>query len=99
MVPALSRVSVLFNGGVSAKAEKFREIQATAKTMEIEVQSAVVRDPTGFTGECAGPACFVRGSDIIALEGNRRVCGGAASAVDVRVQRVLRRGRIALLWR
>jgi putative tryptophan/tyrosine transport system substrate-binding protein len=47
-VPALSRVSVLFNGGVSAKVEEFREIQATAKTMEIEVQSADVRDPPGF---------------------------------------------------
>jgi putative ABC transport system substrate-binding protein len=47
-VPALSRVSVLFNGGVSAKVEEFREIQATAKTMKIEVQSADVRDPPGF---------------------------------------------------
>jgi putative tryptophan/tyrosine transport system substrate-binding protein len=48
LVPALSRVSVLFNGGDSAKAEEFREIQATAKTMKIEVQRADVRDPTGF---------------------------------------------------
>jgi ABC-type uncharacterized transport system substrate-binding protein len=47
-VPALSRVSVLFNGGVSAKVEELRETQATAKTMEIEVQSADVRDPPGF---------------------------------------------------
>jgi putative ABC transport system substrate-binding protein len=47
-VPALSRVSVLYNGSVSAKVEEFREIQATAKTMEIEVQSADVRDPRGF---------------------------------------------------
>jgi putative ABC transport system substrate-binding protein len=47
-VPALSRVSVLFNGGDTAKVEEFRDIQAAAKTMKIEVQSADVRDPTGF---------------------------------------------------
>jgi putative ABC transport system substrate-binding protein len=47
-VPGLSRLSVLFNGGVSAKVEEFRGIQAAAKTMEIEVQSAEVRDPQGF---------------------------------------------------
>jgi putative tryptophan/tyrosine transport system substrate-binding protein len=48
VVPALSRVSVLFNGGDAAKAEEFRDIQATAQTMKIEVQPADVRDPTGF---------------------------------------------------
>jgi ABC transporter substrate binding protein len=48
VVPAFSRVSVLFNGGVSAKVEEFREIRATAKTMKIEVQSADMRDPAGF---------------------------------------------------
>jgi putative ABC transport system substrate-binding protein len=71
-VPSFSRVSVLFNGGVPAKVEEFRDIQAAAKTMEIEVQSADVRDPTGFVTafccdqgrECAGPACFGRASDI-----------------------------------
>lgn len=47
-VPSFSRVSVLFNGGVPAKVEEFRDIQAAAKTLEIEVQSAEVRDPTGF---------------------------------------------------
>jgi len=47
-VPSFSRVSVLFNGGVPAKVEEFQEIQAAAKTMEIEVQSVDVRDPTGF---------------------------------------------------
>ena len=47
-VPSFSRVSVLFNGGVPAKVEEFRDIQAAAKTMEIEVQSADVRDPTEF---------------------------------------------------
>jgi putative ABC transport system substrate-binding protein len=48
VVPAFSRVSVLFNGGVPAKVEEFRDIQAAAKMMEIEVQSADVRDSTGF---------------------------------------------------
>jgi len=47
-VPSFSRVSVLFNGGVPAKVEEFQDIQAAAKTMEIEVQPADVRDPTGF---------------------------------------------------
>ena len=49
--------------------------------------------------ECAGPACFGRASDIVPCEGNRRVCSGAASAVDVRIQRILRCGRAAVLWR
>jgi putative ABC transport system substrate-binding protein len=47
-VPSCSRVSVLFNSGVPAKVEEFRDIQAAAKTMEIKVQSAEVRDSTGF---------------------------------------------------
>src|SRR5246127_1181682 len=49
MVPAFSRLSVLFNGDISAKAEEFRDIQARAQTMKIEAQSAEVRGPTGFT--------------------------------------------------
>jgi putative ABC transport system substrate-binding protein len=48
MVPAFSRVSVLFNAGVAAKVEEFRDTQAAANKMEIEVQSAEVRDPAGF---------------------------------------------------
>jgi putative ABC transport system substrate-binding protein len=47
-VPGLSRVSVLFNGSASPKVEEFRELQAAAKTKGIEVQSAEVRDPSGF---------------------------------------------------
>jgi putative ABC transport system substrate-binding protein len=47
-VPGLSRLSVLFNGGASAKVEEFRETQAAAKTVEVEVQSVEVRDPAGF---------------------------------------------------
>ena len=47
-VPSCSRVSVLFNSGVPAKVEEFRDIQAAAKTMGIELQSAEVRDSAGF---------------------------------------------------
>jgi len=48
IVPGLSRVAVLFNGGVPAKVAELQDITATAKTMEIEVQSADVRDASGF---------------------------------------------------
>jgi putative ABC transport system substrate-binding protein len=48
VVPTFSRVSVLFNGVVPAKVEELHEIQAAAKTMRIEVQSAEIRDQAGF---------------------------------------------------
>jgi putative ABC transport system substrate-binding protein len=48
MVPAFSRVSILFNGGVPAKVEELKDIQAAAKTMKIDVQSADIRAPTEF---------------------------------------------------
>ena len=48
IVPGMSRVAVLFNGGATAKVEELRDITAVAKTMEIEVQSADVRDASGF---------------------------------------------------
>jgi putative ABC transport system substrate-binding protein len=63
VVPALSRVSVLFNGGVSAKAEELRDIQEAAKTMKIEVRSADVRDPTGFATAFAA----IKGANAQAL--------------------------------
>lgn len=62
-VPGLSRVSVLFNGGVSAKAEEFREIQAAAKPMKIEVQSAEMRDPSEFAAVFAA----IKGGNAQAL--------------------------------
>ena len=49
VVPGLSRVAVLYNGGVPAKVEEMRDMMAAAKTMEIEVQSVDVRDASGFT--------------------------------------------------
>ena len=48
LVPSFARVSVLFNGGVAAKAEELRDIQSIAKAMKIEVQPVDVRDSTGF---------------------------------------------------
>jgi putative ABC transport system substrate-binding protein len=52
-VPGLSRLGVLYNGGVSAKVEEFRELQEAAKTKKIEVQSADVRDSSGFASAFA----------------------------------------------
>ena len=49
VVPGLSRVAVLYNGGVPAKVEEMRDMMAAAKMMEIEVQSVDVRDASGFT--------------------------------------------------
>jgi putative tryptophan/tyrosine transport system substrate-binding protein len=48
VVPAFSQLSVLFNGGVPAKVEEFRDIQAAARTMKIEVQAAEIRNPKEF---------------------------------------------------
>ena len=53
IVPGLSRVAVLFNGGVPAKVEELGEITATAKTLEIEVQPVDIRDPSGITAAFA----------------------------------------------
>jgi putative tryptophan/tyrosine transport system substrate-binding protein len=63
VVPAMSRLTVLFNGGVSAKQEEFRDIQATAKKMEIDVLSADVRNSTGFAAAFA----MIRSGDAQAL--------------------------------
>jgi putative ABC transport system substrate-binding protein len=49
IVPRLSRVAVLFNGGVQAKVDELQDIVAAAKTLEIEVQPADVRDASEFT--------------------------------------------------
>jgi putative ABC transport system substrate-binding protein len=49
IVPRLSRVAVLFNGGVPPKVAELQDILAAAKTIEVDVQSAEVRDASGFT--------------------------------------------------
>jgi putative ABC transport system substrate-binding protein len=48
IVPRLSRVAVLFNGSVQAKVDELHDIMDAAKTLEIEVQPADVRDAPGF---------------------------------------------------
>jgi putative tryptophan/tyrosine transport system substrate-binding protein len=48
IVPRLSRVAVLFNGGVQPKVDELQDIVTAAKTLEIEVQPADVRDESGF---------------------------------------------------
>ena len=48
IVPRLSRVAVLFNGGVQAKVDELHDIVEAAKILEIEVQPADVRDASGF---------------------------------------------------
>jgi putative tryptophan/tyrosine transport system substrate-binding protein len=53
IVPRLSRVAVLFNGGVQAKVDELRDTVAAAKTLEIEVQPADVRDASGFAAAFA----------------------------------------------
>ena len=53
IVPGLSRVAVLFNGGVPAKVEELGEITAAAKTLEIAVQPVEIRDPSGITAAFA----------------------------------------------
>jgi putative tryptophan/tyrosine transport system substrate-binding protein len=53
IVPRLSRVAVLFNGGVQAKVDELQDIMAAAKTLEIEVQPADVRDASGFAAAFA----------------------------------------------
>jgi putative tryptophan/tyrosine transport system substrate-binding protein len=49
VLPGLSRLAVLFNGGVPAKVAELQDITAAAKTLEVEVHSADVRDASEFT--------------------------------------------------
>jgi putative ABC transport system substrate-binding protein len=49
VLPGLSRLAVLFNGGVPAKVTELQDITAAAKTLEVEVRSADVRDASEFT--------------------------------------------------
>ena len=53
IVPRLSRVAVLYNGGVPGKVEELHDLAATAKTLEIKVQPADVRDAAGFAAAFA----------------------------------------------
>src|SRR5215467_10571115 len=49
VLPRLSRLAVLFNGGVPAKVAELQDITAAAKTLEVEVHRADVRDASEFT--------------------------------------------------
>src|SRR5215467_13413158 len=49
VLPGLTRVAVLFNGGVPAKVEELQDITAAAKTLEVEVHAGDVRDGSEFT--------------------------------------------------
>ena len=49
VLPGLSRLAVLFNGGVPAKVAELQDIKVAAKTLEVEVHSTDVRDASEFT--------------------------------------------------
>ena len=106
IVPRLSRLAVLFNGGVPAKVAELQDIMGAAKILEIDMQPADVRDASGFAAAFAAikggnPEALITLADpltFILPQGDRRVRHGTASADDVRVQRVLRLGWLAVLW-
>jgi putative ABC transport system substrate-binding protein len=49
MLPGLAHLAVLFNGGVPAKVAELQDVTAAAKTLEVEVHPADVRDASEFT--------------------------------------------------
>ena len=49
VLQGLSHLAVLFNGGVPAKVAELQDITAAAKTLEVEVHPADVRDASEFT--------------------------------------------------
>ena len=49
VLPGLSHLAVLFNGGVPAKVAELQDVTAAAKTLEVEVRTADVRDASDFT--------------------------------------------------
>jgi len=49
VLPGLAHLAVLFNGGVPAKVAELEDITAAAKTLEVEVHPADVRDASEFT--------------------------------------------------
>jgi len=53
IIPRLSRVAVLFNGGVPAKVAELEDVKAAAKILEIDIQPADVRDASGFAAAFA----------------------------------------------
>ena len=49
VLPGLTHLAVLFNGGVPAKVAELQDITAAAKTLEVEVHPADVRDVSEYT--------------------------------------------------
>ena len=49
ILPGLSHLAVLFNGGVPAKVAELQDVTAAAKTFEVDVHSADVRNASEFT--------------------------------------------------
>ena len=49
VLQGLSHLAVLFNGGVPSKVAELQDITAAAKTLEVEVHPADVRDASAFT--------------------------------------------------
>ena len=49
VLPGLAHLAVLFNGQVPAKVAELQDITAAAKTLEVEVRTADVRDASEFT--------------------------------------------------
>ena len=52
-MPRLSRLAVLFNGGVPAKVAELEDVKAAAKILEIDIQPADVRDASRFAAAFA----------------------------------------------
>jgi putative tryptophan/tyrosine transport system substrate-binding protein len=48
LVPAISRIAILYNSGVPAKVSELADVQAAAKMLEIDLQPVEVRDADGF---------------------------------------------------
>jgi putative ABC transport system substrate-binding protein len=49
VLPGLTHLAVLFNGGVPAKVAELQDVTAATKTLEVEVHPADVRDASEFT--------------------------------------------------
>jgi putative tryptophan/tyrosine transport system substrate-binding protein len=83
IVPRLSRVAVLFNGGAQPKVDELHDIVAAAKTLEIEVQPADVRDATGFAAAFAtikgrNPQALIALADPLTFQNIKEIAAFAA---------------------
>jgi putative ABC transport system substrate-binding protein len=84
IVPRLARVAVLFNGGVQPKVNETQDIVIAAKTLEIEVQPADVRDgsdfPTVFDAIKGGnPQALIAQSEPLTFQHIKEIAAFAAA--------------------